>query len=71
MHLFQAAPIGKLTVEIPLKKLSELAVRVGPPQEGNVQKMNLTSETADLVSQNRLIEELGLDGSGHSNEEEH
>ena len=71
MHLFQAEPICNIPVEIPLKKLSELAVRVGPPQEGNVQKMNLTSETADLVSQNRLIEELGLDGSGHSNDEGH
>ena len=39
MHIFQAAPIGKLPVEIPFqKRLNDLAVRVGPPQEGNVQK---------------------------------
>ena len=51
--------------------MNELAVRVGPLQEGNVQKMNFTSETAGLVSQNRTIEELDFDVSGDSNEEEH
>ena len=50
VQIIQAAPIGELPVEIPLKKVGELAVRVGPPQEGNVQKMNFTSETVDLVS---------------------
>ena len=48
-----------------------MAVRVGTPQEGNVQNMNFTTETAGLVSQNRLNEDLYLDGSGHSNEKEH
>ena len=33
--------------------------------------MNFTSETAGLVSQNRLTEELDFDGSGDSNKEEH
>ena len=33
--------------------------------------MNLTSETAGLVYKNRIIEELGFDGSGDSNQEEH
>ena len=56
MHLFQAEPICNIPVEIPLKKLSELDVSVGIPQEGNIQKMNFTSETAGLVSQNILIE---------------
>ena len=51
--------------------MSELAVRVGPPQESNVQKMNFTSENSVLVSQNIIIEEFDLDGIGHSNKEEH
>ena len=40
------------------------------PHESYVQKVNFASETAGLVSQNRLIKEFYLDGSGHSNEEE-
>ena len=51
--------------------MNELDLRVGPPQEVNFQKTNFSSETSGLVSQNRFIEESGLGGSGHSNEEEH
>ena len=72
MRLFQAAPIGEILVEIPFKKrLSELDVRVGPPQESNFQKVNFTSENAGLISQNRRTEDLDLDRSVPSNEEEH
>ena len=48
-----------------------MAIRVGPPQQGNVQKNNFTTETAGLAFQNKLIEELDFDESDHSNDEEH
>ena len=48
-----------------------MAVSVGPPQEGDVQNINSDPETVGPVSQNILIEDLDLGGSGHSNEEEH
>ena len=41
-----------------LKMLSELDVRLVPLQEVDVQKMNLTSENAGLVYQNRLTKDL-------------
>ena len=63
--------MGELPVEILKKKVEWVGCHGWSPAREKCSKIDLTSETAGLLSQNRLIKELVLDGSGHINEEKH
>ena len=68
---FKLHPLSSFQYKSLKKRLSDLAFKIGPPQEGNDQKINFPSETAGLVSQNRPVEKLDFGESGYINEEEH